>query len=38
MIDHQMIECLRRKYALLQPELDERARRCRAAAEALALG
>jgi hypothetical protein len=38
MIDHQTIACLRQKYALLQPELDERARRCWAAAEALALG
>jgi hypothetical protein len=38
MIDHRTIECLRRKYALMQPELDERARRCWAAAEALALG
>jgi hypothetical protein len=38
MIDHQTLECLRRKYTLLQPELDERARRCWAATEALALG
>jgi hypothetical protein len=38
MIDHQTIECLQQKYALLQPELDERARRCWAATEALALG
>src|SRR5436309_14646080 len=38
MIDHQTVECLRRKYAMLQPELDERARRCWAATEALALG
>jgi hypothetical protein len=36
MIEHRTIECLRRKYASLQPELDERARRCWAAAEALA--
>lgn len=38
MIDHRTIEVLWQKYALLQPELDERARRCWAAAEALALG
>jgi hypothetical protein len=38
MIDHQTIACLRQKYALLQPELDERARRCWAATEALVLG
>lgn len=38
MIDHQTLECLRQKYALLQLELDERARRCWAATEALALG
>jgi hypothetical protein len=38
MLDHQTIACLRQKYALLQPELDERARRCWAATEALVLG
>src|SRR4051794_16399407 len=38
MIDHQALACLRQKYALLEPELDERARRCWAATEALALG
>jgi hypothetical protein len=38
MIDHQTIATIRRKYALLRPELDERARRCWAATEALALG
>lgn len=38
MIDHQTLECLRRKYTLLQPDLDERGRRCWAATEALALG
>jgi Rhodopirellula transposase DDE domain len=38
MIDHQTIECIRQKYALLRAELDERARRCWAATEAMALG
>jgi Rhodopirellula transposase DDE domain len=38
MIDHRTIEVLWQKYALLLPELDERGRRCWAAAEALALG
>lgn len=38
MIDHHGIELLRQKYLLLRPELDERARRCWAAIEALALG
>lgn len=38
MIDQHVIEIVRRKYALLLPELDERARRCWAATEALALG
>src|SRR5215207_6253342 len=38
MIDHHTIESVRQKFALLQPELDERARRCWAATEALALG
>jgi hypothetical protein len=38
MIDHRTIASIRQKYALLRIELDERARRCWAAAEALALG
>ena len=38
MIDHRTVESIRQKYALLRLELDERARRCWAAAEALALG
>lgn len=38
MIDHHVIEIIRQKYLLLRPELDERARRCWAAAEAMALG
>src|SRR5213082_58037 len=38
MIDPRTLDSLRRKYALLRPELDERARRCWAATEALALG
>src|SRR5258708_1099806 len=38
MIDHRTIDSIRQKYALLESELDERARRCWAASEALALG
>src|SRR5260370_8047032 len=38
MIDHRTIDSIRQKYALLENELDERARRCWAASEALALG
>jgi hypothetical protein len=38
MIDYHEIEIIRQKYLLLRPELDERARRCWAAAEAMALG
>jgi hypothetical protein len=38
MIDQHEIEIIRQKYTLLRPELDERARRCWAAVEALALG
>jgi len=38
MIDHHEIEILRQKYHHLRPELDERARRRWAAAEAMALG
>jgi hypothetical protein len=38
MIDQRVIELIRQKYILLRPELDERARRCWAATEALALG
>jgi hypothetical protein len=38
MIGPDAIEVIRRKYALLRPGLDERARRLWAAAEALALG
>jgi hypothetical protein len=38
MIDPHVIRVIRRKYALLRPELDERARRLWAAAEAMALG
>ena len=38
MIDQHQIEIIRQKYILLRPELDERARRCWAAAEATALG
>ena len=38
MIDHRTIENIEQKFALLCPELDERARRCWVAAEALALG
>jgi hypothetical protein len=38
MIDHHVVANIRRRYALLRPELDERARRCWAATEALALG
>jgi transposase len=38
MIDRHQIEIIRRKYLLLRSELDERARRCWAAAEAKALG
>jgi hypothetical protein len=38
MIDPHVIEVIRQKYTLLRPELDERARRLWAAAEATALG
>jgi len=38
MIDQHVIETIRQKYLLLQPELDERSRRCWAAAEAMVLG
>jgi hypothetical protein len=38
MIDQHEIDIIRQKYTLLCPELDERARRCWAAAEAMALG
>src|SRR5947208_2139121 len=38
MIDQRVIEIIRQKYIRLRPELDERARRCWAATEALALG
>src|SRR4051794_6032869 len=38
MISQQTIALIRQKYAFLEPELDERARRCWAATEALALG
>jgi Rhodopirellula transposase DDE domain len=38
MNDHRMLENIGQKFALLRPELDERARRCWAATEALALG
>jgi hypothetical protein len=38
MIDHEAVECIRRKYALLRADMDERTRRCWAATEALALG
>ena len=38
MIDHETVECLRQKYVLLRAAMDERARRCWAAAEAMALG
>src|SRR5215207_4870469 len=38
MIDQDEIEIIRQKYTLLRPELDERARRCWAATEAMALG
>jgi hypothetical protein len=38
MISHRAIETIRRKYALLDAEMDERTRRCWAATEALALG
>jgi hypothetical protein len=38
MIDPHVIEVIRQKYALLRPELDERARRLWAAAEATSLG
>jgi hypothetical protein len=38
MIDQNEIEIIRQKYCLLRPELDERARRCWAAAEAMSLG
>lgn len=38
MIDHRTVVSIGQKYALLQRELDERARRCWAATEALASG
>jgi len=38
MIDHHEMDIIRQKYLLLRPELDERARRCWAAVEAMALG
>jgi hypothetical protein len=38
MIDQRVIEIIRQKHVLLHPELDQRARRCWAATEALALG
>jgi hypothetical protein len=38
MIEHEAVECIRQKYALLRDEMDERTKRCWAAAEALALG
>ena len=38
MISHRTIEAIRKKYTLLQAEMDERTRRCWAATEAMALG
>lgn len=38
MIDQHVIAVIRQKYTLLRPELDERARRCWAATEAMAIG